>query len=91
MKFRLERTSDFISTDFSNLPGPWCHRTGVDYETREVGKWSEDMELLGYEDEKVAYATIELHTLEELVEFLEDIGQCVMGNKSIEIYDDWRE
>jgi hypothetical protein len=42
-------------------------------------------------DQKDPKWIIELNTLEELMQFVKENGQCVLYCGSIEIYDFWRE
>lgn len=80
MKFQLSRTSQWVDEE-SPPPIDDARVTTVDTDERTAFN----------EIWKRRRFFIEISTLEELVEFLETHGTVVMGPKSIEIYDDYRE
>jgi len=83
MKFEISCTSSWVDTPtkikYEKYGLKFVPETNPDY--KRHGDWYK-----GLED-----GTIELNSLEDLVNLIKDVGDVIVGEKYIEIYDNYRE
>lgn len=82
MIFKINNTSMWINEEQKNL----YEKYGLTFEPTDAefikhGKWQRTMDD----------STIEIKSLEQLMDIVKDVGDIVLSEKSIEIYDNYRE
>ena len=80
MQYYVDRTSDWVGEEKP------CKKAYKETQPFEIFR-GDELVRVDYRD----VWCIDINTLEELLELIEEVGRIIINGSSIEIYDTWRE